>query len=52
METSDRAAGPYDCEMKEIAQAHSLSESGAKMSVQRGLRKLKVLLEVKNDTWY
>lgn len=41
----------YDCEMKEIAQALSLSVSGAKMRVQRGLRKLKVLLEEKNDTW-
>jgi RNA polymerase sigma-70 factor (ECF subfamily) len=38
----------YDCEMKEIAQALSLSVSGAKMRVHRGLRKLKTLLEEEN----
>lgn len=39
----------YDCEMKEIARALSLSVSGAKMRVHRGLRKLHALLTEGND---
>ena len=39
----------YDCEMKEIAQALSLSVSGAKMRVHRGMRKLRVLLKEEID---
>jgi RNA polymerase sigma-70 factor, ECF subfamily len=39
----------YDCEMKEIAQALSLSVSGAKMRVHRGLRKLEALLTEESD---
>ena len=38
----------YDFEMKEIAQALSLSVSGAKMRVHRGLRKLQTLFEEEN----
>ena len=39
----------YDCEMKDVAQALSLSLSGAKMRVHRGMRKLQALLKEEND---